>query len=167
MTACDSPVAGVTPLVGVVCPGVRCVLIVEVPCAAVWSGGAGRALAPGGATTTGFEAADFEKDDDDNFHIDFITAAANLRAANYHIPEACRLQCTLAGLRPGAASQSGRLPPPPGKSPTAASPESFISGGLRGFGGLRRPAWPAEAGPAQLRAVVGPSGHCQPCRQRF
>lgn len=27
----------------------------------------------------------FEKDDDDNFHIDFITAASNLRATNYDI----------------------------------------------------------------------------------
>ncbi|KAJ2725602.1 E1 ubiquitin-activating protein [Coemansia sp. D1744] len=29
--------------------------------------------------------ADFEKDDDSNFHIDFITAASNLRASNYGI----------------------------------------------------------------------------------
>lgn len=41
------------------------------------------------------EAADFEKDDDDNFHIDFITACANLRAANYHIPEAPRHKCKM------------------------------------------------------------------------
>ena len=34
--------------------------------------------------------ADFEKDDDANFHIDFITAASNLRAANYKIAEADR-----------------------------------------------------------------------------
>jgi ubiquitin-activating enzyme E1 len=27
--------------------------------------------------------AEFEKDDDSNFHIDFINAAANLRATNY------------------------------------------------------------------------------------
>jgi len=33
---------------------------------------------------------DFEKDDDTNFHIDFITAAANLRATNYSIPVADR-----------------------------------------------------------------------------
>lgn len=32
-------------------------------------------------------AADFEKDDDSNFHIDFIHACANLRARNYVIPE--------------------------------------------------------------------------------
>lgn len=34
--------------------------------------------------------ADFEKDDDSNFHIDFITACSNLRARNYRIPEADR-----------------------------------------------------------------------------
>merc|ERR1719502_2489235 len=34
--------------------------------------------------------ADFEKDDDANFHIDFITAASNLRALNYKIAEADR-----------------------------------------------------------------------------
>jgi len=31
------------------------------------------------------EEADFEKDDDFNFHIDFITRCSNLRADNYHI----------------------------------------------------------------------------------
>jgi ubiquitin-activating enzyme E1 len=31
---------------------------------------------------------DFEKDDDTNFHMDFITAASNLRAMNYGIPTA-------------------------------------------------------------------------------
>ncbi|KAJ2460100.1 E1 ubiquitin-activating protein, partial [Coemansia sp. RSA 2424] len=34
--------------------------------------------------------ADFEKDDDSNFHIDFITAASNLRASNYGITIANR-----------------------------------------------------------------------------
>merc|ERR550537_954178 len=34
------------------------------------------------------EAAEFEKDDDTNWHIAFITATANLRARNYKIPEA-------------------------------------------------------------------------------
>jgi|EP00670_Eutreptiella_braarudii_P005199 ubiquitin-activating enzyme E1 len=53
----------------------------------------------GGATTSGFEPADFEKDDDDNFHIDFITAAANLRAANYYIPEAPRHKCKMIAGR--------------------------------------------------------------------
>jgi len=33
-----------------------------------------------------FDDIDFEKDDDLNFHIDFCTHAANLRAANYSIP---------------------------------------------------------------------------------
>ncbi|CAJ1384081.1 unnamed protein product [Effrenium voratum] len=34
------------------------------------------------------QPAEFEKDDDSNFHIQFIAAAANLRARNYKIPEA-------------------------------------------------------------------------------
>ena len=36
------------------------------------------------------EPADFEKDDDKNFHIDFITAASNLRAWNYKLKLASR-----------------------------------------------------------------------------
>ncbi|CAE8636731.1 unnamed protein product [Polarella glacialis] len=35
-----------------------------------------------------FEAAEFEKDDDSNFHVHFIAATANLRARNYKIQEA-------------------------------------------------------------------------------
>ena len=31
---------------------------------------------------------DFEKDDDSNHHMEFITAASNLRAENYDIPPA-------------------------------------------------------------------------------
>ena len=37
----------------------------------------------------------FEKDQDLNFHIDFITAAANLRARNYRIKEAPKHKCKL------------------------------------------------------------------------
>jgi len=37
----------------------------------------------------------FEKDDDRNFHIDFIAAASNLRAMNYAIPTASRLDSKL------------------------------------------------------------------------
>merc|ERR1719453_1385692 len=36
------------------------------------------------------QPADFEKDLDLNFHIDFIAAASNLRASNYCIPRATR-----------------------------------------------------------------------------
>ncbi|KAI5293344.1 hypothetical protein KEM52_005626 [Ascosphaera acerosa] len=36
------------------------------------------------------EPVEFEKDDDTNYHIDFITAASNLRALNYDIPTADR-----------------------------------------------------------------------------
>ncbi|CEO94323.1 hypothetical protein PBRA_000108 [Plasmodiophora brassicae] len=39
--------------------------------------------------------ADFEKDDDSNFHIDFITAASNLRSWNYRIKEATRHTCKM------------------------------------------------------------------------
>jgi len=49
-----------------------------------------------GATSSDkFEPADFEKDDDDNFHIDFVTACSNMRAYNYHIPEAPRHKCKM------------------------------------------------------------------------
>ncbi|KAI6243686.1 UBA-e1-C domain-containing protein [Aphelenchoides fujianensis] len=34
------------------------------------------------------EVIDFEKDDDSNHHVEFVTAASNLRAANYGIPQA-------------------------------------------------------------------------------
>eukprot|EP00996_Jenningsia_fusiforme_P003093 NODE_389_length_2314_cov_56.280353_g361_i0.p1 GENE.NODE_389_length_2314_cov_56.280353_g361_i0~~NODE_389_length_2314_cov_56.280353_g361_i0.p1 ORF type:complete len:697 (-),score=190.15 NODE_389_length_2314_cov_56.280353_g361_i0:222-2105(-) len=47
------------------------------------------------AVSQGFVPLDFEKDDDDNFHIDFITAAANLRAINYHIVPAERHKCKM------------------------------------------------------------------------
>ncbi|KAM9813902.1 ubiquitin-like modifier-activating enzyme 1 [Neosynchiropus ocellatus] len=35
---------------------------------------------------------DFEKDDDTNFHVDYVVAASNLRAENYGIPTADRLK---------------------------------------------------------------------------
>jgi len=35
-----------------------------------------------------FRAAHFEKDDDTNFHVSFMTSASNLRAMNYNIPTA-------------------------------------------------------------------------------
>ncbi|KAJ2162987.1 E1 ubiquitin-activating protein [Coemansia sp. RSA 552] len=38
------------------------------------------------------DPADFEKDDDSNFHIDFVTAASNLRATNYGISPADRFR---------------------------------------------------------------------------
>lgn len=43
------------------------------------------AIVKGGVTKDGVTPAEFEKDDDSNFHIDFINAAANLRATNYEI----------------------------------------------------------------------------------
>lgn len=41
------------------------------------------------------EPAEFEKDQDLNFHIDFITAACNLRASNYRIKQASRHKCKM------------------------------------------------------------------------
>jgi len=45
---------------------------------------------PPPSTLAGYrlEKVDFEKDDDTNYHMDFITAASNLRALNYGIPTA-------------------------------------------------------------------------------
>lgn len=47
---------------------------------------------PSASSLAGFRLspADFEKDDDSNFHIDYITAASNLRAINYGIQPADR-----------------------------------------------------------------------------
>ncbi|XP_038863431.1 ubiquitin-like modifier-activating enzyme 1 [Salvelinus namaycush] len=51
-----------------------------------------KTLLPGLEASSHFKltAIDFEKDDDSNFHMDFIVAASNLRAENYHIPPADR-----------------------------------------------------------------------------
>lgn len=43
--------------------------------------------------------ADFEKDDDSNFHIDFITACSNMRAWNYYIEETSRHQVKMIAGR--------------------------------------------------------------------
>lgn len=48
-------------------------------------------LPPAGSVSSeAFGAIVFEKDDDSNFHIDYMAAAANLRARNYRIDEADR-----------------------------------------------------------------------------
>jgi len=38
---------------------------------------------------------EFEKDDDSNYHIDFVTAVSNLRARNYKIKEVPRIKVKL------------------------------------------------------------------------
>ena len=38
---------------------------------------------------------DFEKDDDNNLHMDFVVACSNLRAENYSIPPADRRKSKL------------------------------------------------------------------------
>lgn len=37
----------------------------------------------------------FEKDHDDNFHMDLITGLANMRARNYSVPEVDKLKAKL------------------------------------------------------------------------
>jgi ubiquitin-activating enzyme E1 len=49
----------------------------------------------GGLSGFTLTAAEFEKDDDSNHHIDFIAAAANLRARNYRIQETTRYEVKL------------------------------------------------------------------------
>ena len=44
--------------------------------------------APDKCANIKIQPIDFEKDDDTNFHMDFITACSNLRAENYDIPPA-------------------------------------------------------------------------------
>ena len=39
--------------------------------------------------------SDLAQDDDSNFHMDYIVAASNLRAENYNIPPANRLQVNM------------------------------------------------------------------------
>lgn len=48
-----------------------------------------------GVKEADIDPADFEKDDDTNFHIDFINACSNLRARNYRIPECDRNKCKM------------------------------------------------------------------------
>ena len=71
--------------------------------------------------------AKFEKDDDSNHHMDFITAASNLRALNYgiqpssrhHTKQVAGASSSLVSLLPPPLARS--LPPPP-PIPTSHTP---------------------------------------------
>jgi hypothetical protein len=54
---------------------------------------------------------DFEKDDDDNFHIDFLTIASNLRAWNYNIKETPRhaVKVTAGRIIPALATTTAMV----------------------------------------------------------
>ncbi|CAB1330354.1 unnamed protein product, partial [Coregonus sp. 'balchen'] len=64
-----------------------------------------KTLLPGPEASSQFKltAIDFEKDDDSNFHMDFIVAASNLRAENYDIPPADRHKSKLIAATTTAA----------------------------------------------------------------
>eukprot|EP00922_Rhytidocystis_sp_ex-Travisia-forbesii_P048846 GHVS01072735.1.p1 GENE.GHVS01072735.1~~GHVS01072735.1.p1 ORF type:complete len:1106 (+),score=141.84 GHVS01072735.1:89-3406(+) len=47
------------------------------------------------STAVNVEPLEFEKDDDTNFHVDFICACANLRARNYNIEECTHHKCKM------------------------------------------------------------------------
>ena len=51
------------------------------------------------ATVPKLNANEFEKDNDHNFHIDFVTIAANLRADNFHIKNTTRFQAKITAGR--------------------------------------------------------------------
>ena len=55
--------------------------------------------APEALANTIIRPAEFEKDDDSNFHMDFIVAASNLRATNYGIANADRHKSKLIAGR--------------------------------------------------------------------
>merc|ERR1711972_487790 len=54
---------------------------------------------------------DFEKDDDENFHIDFLTIATNLRAANYSIKlsERSHVKVTAGRIIPALATTTAMI----------------------------------------------------------
>jgi len=56
-------------------------------------------LLPDRKSTKPLIACDFEKDDDRNFHIDFIHSTANLKASAYEIKQVSRLQAKLIAGR--------------------------------------------------------------------
>jgi hypothetical protein len=63
------------------------------------------------ASLAAIEAHDFEKDDDTNFHIDFMTSATNMRAANYDIKatERAQVKVTAGRIIPALATTTAMI----------------------------------------------------------
>uniref|UniRef100_A0A8C5BVG7 Ubiquitin-like modifier activating enzyme 1 n=1 Tax=Gadus morhua TaxID=8049 RepID=A0A8C5BVG7_GADMO len=70
-----------------------------------------KTLLPNLESTNKFKltAIEFEKDDDSNFHMDFIVAASNLRAENYDIPPADRHKLIAGKIIPAIATTTGSV----------------------------------------------------------
>eukprot|EP01116_Phalansterium_solitarium_P008754 TRINITY_DN2271_c0_g2_i1.p1 TRINITY_DN2271_c0_g2~~TRINITY_DN2271_c0_g2_i1.p1 ORF type:complete len:1039 (-),score=398.38 TRINITY_DN2271_c0_g2_i1:311-3427(-) len=100
---------------------------------------------------------DFEKDDDTNFHIDFISSTANLRARNYSIPEVERLKIkAIAGrIMPAIATTTAAV------SGIVALELIKLAKGIEVehhknlFMNLALPLWAfSEPGPAQRKKIT-------------
>jgi len=71
----------------------------------------GELYAVDAASLVQMEAHDFEKDDDTNFHIDFLTSSTNLRAANYNIKksERAHVKVTAGRIIPALATTTAMI----------------------------------------------------------
>jgi len=101
---------------------------------------------------------DFEKDDDKNFHIDFIAATANLRARMYSIPEADRLKIkAIAGrIMPAIATTTATVSGCVGLELIKFFKNCKLEEFKNLFMNLALPFWAfTEPGPAEKKKLVG------------
>ena len=85
------------------------------------------------------------QDNDSNFHVDFVVAAASLRAQNYGIPAAGHAEVTcLLGLRLGGGGSNPSLRPwAQIRSPVLGRPSELWAGLSQPLSPLQQPwlAW--------------------------